>query len=63
MLQNLIVALIVIAAVLYVVWRYLPGPWRRRLGKVHPNLAEGPGGCGGGCGSCGGCASKPREHP
>ena len=59
MLQELIVALIVVAAVAYVAWRYLPAAWRQRLGRVHPGLAQGPGGCGSGdgCSSCGGCAS------
>jgi hypothetical protein len=61
MLQELIVALIVIAAVAYMAWRYLPAALRQRLGRVHPGLAQGPGGCGsgggGGCSSCGGCAS------
>ena len=61
MLQELIVALIVIAAVAYMAWRYLPAALRQRLGRVHPSLAQGPGGCGsgggGGCSSCGGCAS------
>ncbi len=58
MLQELIVALIVVAAVAYMAWRYLPAAWRQRLGRVHPGLAAGPGGCGsgggGGCSSCGG---------
>lgn len=60
-MQELIVALIVIAAVAYMAWRYLPAALRQRLGRVHPSLAQGPGGCGsgggGGCSSCGGCAS------
>ena len=67
MLQELIVALIVIAAVAYVTWRYLPAAWRQRLGRVHPGLAQGPGGCGSGdgCSSCGGCASAkgPAAEP
>lgn len=59
MLQELIVALIVVLALAYVAWRYLPAAWRQRLGRVHPGLAAGPGGCGsgGGCSSCGGCAA------
>ena len=60
MLQNLVVALIGIAAVLYLAWRYLPAGLRQRLSRLHPRLAQGPGGCGsggaGGCSSCGGCA-------
>ncbi|MDH4416436.1 MAG: hypothetical protein QE485_04360 [Acidovorax sp.] len=63
MAQQLIVGLIVAAAALYVLWRYLPARWRQGLGKVHPGLAQPPG-CGdgdgdGGCGSCGGCGEGP----
>lgn len=67
MAQDIIVGLIVAAAVLYVAWRYLPRRWRSRLGAVHPALA-GPAGCGG-CDSCGsgdggggagGCSTQPR---
>lgn len=59
MLQELIVALIVATALAYMAWRYLPAAWRQRLGRVHPGLAQGPGGCGsgGGCSSCGGCGT------
>ena len=60
MAQQFIVGLIVLAAALYVLWRYLPGRWRQGLGKVHPGLAQAPG-CGGGdsggCSSCGSCAA------
>ncbi len=60
MVQNLIVALIVACAALYVVWRYMPQRWRSKLGRVHAGLAQAPG-CGGGrdgaCSSCGSCAS------
>ncbi|WP_404299560.1 hypothetical protein [Alicycliphilus denitrificans] len=65
MLQELIAALIVVAAVAYMAWRYLPAAWRRRLGRVHPGLAAGPGGCGsgGGCSSCGGCGTSPKAVP
>lgn len=65
MLQELIVALIVVAAVAYMAWRYLPAAWRQRLGRVHPGLAAGPGGCGsgGGCSSCGGCGTTPKTMP
>ncbi len=64
MAQDIIVGLIVAAAVLYVAWRYLPRRWRSRLGAVHPALA-GPAGCGG-CDSCGsgssagGCSTPSR---
>ncbi|PJI98706.1 hypothetical protein CLU85_3537 [Acidovorax sp. 69] len=59
MAQQLIVGLIVLAAALYVLWRYLPGRWRQGLSRVHPGLAQSPG-CGGGdggCSSCGSCAT------
>ncbi len=68
MAQDIIVGLIVAAAVLYVAWRYLPRRWRSRLGVVHPALA-GPAGCGGcdscgssdgGGGSAGGCSTPSR---
>ena len=66
MLQNLVVILIGIVAVLYVAWRYLPASLRQRLGRVHPSLAQGPGGCGSGasaCSSCGGCAKAAPAVP
>ncbi|MDE2414932.1 MAG: hypothetical protein KGM60_09255 [Comamonadaceae bacterium] len=64
MLQELIVTLIVVVALAYVAWRYLPGGWRQRLGRVHPGLASGPGGCGSGgsCGSCGGCGGASSKE-
>jgi len=56
--QELIVVLLVLGALLYVLWRYMPQALRRRLGRVHPKLAQGAGGCG----SCGGCAQPaPAE--
>ena len=67
MLQELIVTVIVVAALAYMAWRYLPAALRQRLGRVHPSLAAGPGGCGsgGGCSSCSGCsmASKGGAQP
>ena len=66
MLQELIVALIVVVAVAYMAWRYLPAAWRQRLGRVHPGLAAGPGGSGsgggGGCSSCGGCGTRAQAR-
>ncbi len=48
MVDNLIVALIVLAAAWYVLRKYLPRSLRGRLfGK-----ADQDGGCGSGCGSC-----------
>ncbi|AVP57335.1 hypothetical protein [Pulveribacter suum] len=62
-LQQLIVGLIVIAALAYMAWRWLPAALRQRLARVHPRLGAGPGGCGsgGGCSSCGGCGKARRE--
>ncbi len=66
MVQNLIVALIVACAALYVVWRYMPQRWRSKLGRVHAGLAQAPG-CGGGsdgaCSSCGSCGSSSGTPP
>ena len=60
MAQNLVVGLIVIAAALYVAWRYLPKRWLQRLGvKPAPDCDGDDGGCGS-CGSCG-SASPPEE--
>ena len=42
MLQELIALLIVVAAVAYMAWRYLPAAWRQRLGRVHPGLEVDP---------------------
>lgn len=58
MAQNLVVGLIVIAAALYVAWRYLPKRWLQRLG-VKP--ASGCGGDDGGCGSCGSCGTTQQQ--
>ncbi len=61
MAQQIIVALIVVVAALYVAWRYLPERWRQGLQRVHPSLAQAPG-CGGsdgGCSSCGSCGGPP----
>lgn len=67
MLQNLIVAIIVLLALLHVCRRYLPAALRRgwahalaRRGLNATLLARLFGvreGCGDGCGSCGGCDS------
>lgn len=64
MAQEIIVGVIVALAAAYVVWRFLPAPWRRRLRRVHPALAEAPG-CGG-CNACGseggGCATAAEKE-
>ena len=66
MLQNLIVALIVIAAALHVARKYLPAAWRQKL--VYRLAARGASqsrmakwlntetGCGSGCETCKSCA-------
>ncbi|QNP59272.1 FeoB-associated Cys-rich membrane protein [Paenacidovorax monticola] len=53
MVQEIVVGVIVALAAAYVVWRYLPAPWRQRLRRVHPALAEAPG-----CGGCSACGSE-----
>ncbi|MDP1543614.1 MAG: FeoB-associated Cys-rich membrane protein [Polycyclovorans sp.] len=51
MLEGLIVALIVLAAVAYAVWRWRPGK-------------KNSAGCGSGCGSCStGCGPKAAPTP
>jgi hypothetical protein len=68
MIQYLIVGLIVAAAALYAVVKYLPKAWRERL--VH-RLSDGSGkgrivkwlgtdsSCGSGCDTCGTCETTP----
>ncbi len=51
MTQTLVVAVIVVLALLYVLWRYMPQKWRNPLGKINPKLAQ-VSGCGSGCSSC-----------
>ncbi|MBX6964301.1 hypothetical protein [Alcaligenes faecalis] len=50
MAQTVIVALVVLAALLYVVWRYMPQKWRNSLSGINPKLAQAPG-----CGACSRC--------
>jgi hypothetical protein len=77
MWQEMIVALIVAAALLHFSTKYLPVAWRRRivytLGKRGFNetrlarffKTQGGGGCGddgdGGCSSCGSCDTTPTK--
>jgi len=56
MWQEWVVALLVFAALLYVLWRTMPKTLRQRLGRIHPKLAQKAGGCGS-CGSCQNCPS------
>lgn len=61
MWQQWITGLIVALAAAYMVWRWLPAGLRKKLGRVHPAMAQSAGcggdGVGGGCSSCGGCSS------
>ncbi len=61
MWQQWITGLIVALAAAYMVWRWLPAGLRKKLGRVHPAMAQSAGcgtGGGGGCSSCGSCASS-----
>jgi len=61
MWQQWITGLIVALAAAYMVWRWLPAGLRKKLGWVHPAMAQSAGcggGGGGGCSSCGGCSSS-----
>lgn len=59
MWQQWITGLIVALAAAYMLWRWLPAGLRKKLGRVHPAMAQSAGcGSGGGCSSCGGCSSS-----
>ncbi|WP_288485676.1 hypothetical protein [uncultured Acidovorax sp.] len=61
MWQQWITGLIVALAAAYMLWRWLPAGLRKKLGRVHPAMAQSAGcgsGGGGGCSSCGGCSSS-----
>jgi hypothetical protein len=76
MWQEMIVGVIVAAALLHFSTKYLPVSWRRRivytLGKRGFNevklakffKTQGGGGCGddGGCSSCGSCETTPTKN-
>ena len=73
MIQNAIVAVIVVSAALHVARKYLPKSWRTRLvyfltarGASQPQLARWLGTesrCGSGCDTCKACAQPaPTEH-
>lgn len=53
--QNLAVGAIVVLAVLYALWYWMPAALRKRLGRVRPALGKAPS-CGS-CSDCGGCAT------
>lgn len=73
MWQNLIVAVIVAAALLHFSTRYLPAAWRRQIvyflarrGVNQDQAARffktAPD-CGSGCGSCGSCGTDDKAAP
>ena len=73
MIQNVIVALIVVAAALYVARKYLPKSWRTQLvyrlsarGASQTKVAKWlntESSCGSGCDTCKACADPaPTEH-
>jgi len=73
MWQNLIVAVIVAAALLHFSTRYLPAAWRRQIvyflvrrgvnqdqaAKFFKTTPD----CGSGCGSCGSCGTDDKAAP
>lgn len=56
MWQNLGVFSLVLGALAYAGWYYLPATLRQRLGRLTPRLARAPS-CGS-CSDCSGCAPK-----
>ena len=61
MWQQWITGLIVALSAAYMLWRWLPAGLRKKLGRVHPAMAQSAGcgsGGGGGCSSCGGWSSS-----
>ncbi|MDR2154810.1 MAG: hypothetical protein LBE78_07275 [Burkholderiaceae bacterium] len=59
--QQIIVALIVLAALLRVLWKYLPARWRQRL-AARLGLRAGAADAGG-CHGCDGCPSNSACGP
>lgn len=63
-MQEVIVALIVLAALVFAVWRFMPARWRQRAAA---RLGLGPGAASAGschaCDDCGTCrpAGRPEE--
>ncbi|MGO4378937.1 DUF6587 family protein [Pseudoduganella sp. RAF53_2] len=72
MWQQIIVGLIVAAALLHFCTKYLPAAWRRQIvfvltkrGFNQDKLAKlfkTESSCGDGCGSCGSCGDAPAEE-
>ena len=72
MVQNLIVAAIVVLALLYVVRKYLPAAWRQKLvyrltarGASQSKMAQWlntQSSCGSGCETCKSCAEPEPEQ-
>ena len=53
-MQEIGVAAVVLAALCYALWYWMPAPLRRRLGAIRPGLGKSPS-CASSCDSCGGC--------
>lgn len=60
MVQNLIVGVVVVLALLYAVWYLLPRAVRQRLAQIHPALGAGTA-CGA-CSSCAGCGAGTQPN-
>jgi hypothetical protein len=66
-MQELAVALIVVAAFAWVAMKYMPASLRRQLSvrlAPHPRVARWFGtqaGCGSGCDTCGTCETTPAD--
>ena len=73
MIENLIVAVIVVVALLYIVRKYLPAGWRQKLvyrlttrGASQAKMAQWlntESSCGSGCDTCKSCAEPTAEAP
>ena len=64
MVQGLLAGLIVIWALLYLAWRFMPQALRTRLGRLHPALRAHalPRACAA-CSSCGSCTTGSGARP
>lgn len=58
MWQDIAVGLIVAAALLALLWRYLPQRWRAQVARVHPALAAAQAQSSPGCGGCSACSGS-----